>query len=457
MHNTATDNDIIAAVATPRGNAAIAVIRVSGPGCIELCDRVFAPRRGGTLASRKGYTCAFGDIVENGETVDTVVATVFRAPASFTGEDSVEISCHGGIFVTERVLGVLLAAGARQAQGGEFSKRAFLGGKLGLTEAESVMSVVTAQSEEALRLANGQAGGALSRSMDAVRSEAAELLVHISAEADFPDEGIPEFPVSEACDRLMELSDRCLTLAGTYDGAVAATAGVDTVIAGRTNVGKSTLMNLLAGRERSIVSAAAGTTRDVVETSVTVGGVLLRLADTAGLRDAPEEIERRGVELARQRLDTASLIIAVFDGSEPLGAEDRALLKRAPQIAVINKSDMPRAIELAEIEDECAFVVAMSAKTGDGLDAFADAVRQVTGAADFADAGGWCASVHQRDCLRRAGEGFAAAALSLRRGFEPDIAAVDLRDAIDAIDECTGRSVTDDVIDGIFSTFCVGK
>ena len=450
-------SDVIAAIATPRGNAAIAVIRVSGEGAIALCDVVFTPKTGAPLASRRGWTCALGEVRDGDEAVDTVVATVYRAPKSYTGEDCVEFACHGGVFVTERVLETLLKAGARQARGGEFSKRAFLNGRLALSEAEAVMSVVSARSAQALKLANRQAGGALDRALKALREEAAAVLIHISAEADFPEEEIPELPRNEAVDRLFDLSDRCLKIAGTYEGGLALTEGVETVIAGRANVGKSTLMNLLAGRERSIVSDVPGTTRDVVESAVVCGGVLLRLADTAGLRDAPEEIERRGVELANERLDAASLIIAVFDGSEPLGAEDLSLLKRAPQIAVINKCDKPRGIDVSPIEDECAFVVEMCAKTGEGLDALADAVRTVTGADDFDDADGWCASLHQRDCLRRAGEGLAAAGLALKRGFEADIAAVDLREAVAALDECAGRNVGEDVIDGIFSSFCVGK
>jgi len=451
-------NDIIAAIATPRGNAAISVIRVSGEGALAVCDGVFAAKNGKKLAEMKGYTCALGDIIgKDGETVDTVIATVFRAPHSFTGEDSVEFACHGGIFVTDRCLEALLNAGARQAQGGEFSKRAFLNGKLSLTEAESVMSVVCAQSAEALRLANRQAGGELDRRMSALRRKATEILIHISAEADFPEEGIEQFPIKEACDKLLELSERCLELAGTYEGALALTEGIDTVIAGKTNVGKSTLMNLLSGSERSIVSSVAGTTRDVVESTVSCGGVILKLADTAGLREAPAAIERKGVELSQRRLSEASLIIAVFDGSKPLEQSDRDLLKYSPQIAIINKSDKPQKIDVDPIDDECAFIINMCAKTGEGLDKLAEAVREVTGAADFADAGGWCATLHQRDCLRRAGEGLAAAATSLHRGFEADIAAVDIREAISALDECSGSDVTSDVIDGIFSTFCVGK
>lgn len=451
-------NDIIAAIATPRGNAAIAVIRVSGEGALALCDSIFFSNGGKKLSAMKGYTCTLGELrAADGEVIDTVVATVFHAPASFTGEDSVEFSCHGGVFVTDRVLETILAAGARQAQGGEFSKRAFLNGKLSLTEAESVMNVVNAQSSEALRLANRQAGGELDKKMAELRQDATELLIHISAEADFPEEGIEAFPIREACDKLLALSERCLELAGTYEGGQAVSVGIDTVIAGKTNVGKSTLMNLLAGSERSIVSSVAGTTRDVVEASVTCGGVLLKLADTAGLREAPASIERKGVELANRRISEASLIIAVFDGSKPLEDSDRALLKAAPHIAVINKTDKPQKIDLDPIDDECACIVKMCAKTGEGLDELANAVREVTGAADFADAGGWCASVHQRDCLRRAGESLAAAATSLHMGFEADIAAVDIRDAIAAFDECSGRDVTEDVIDGIFSTFCVGK
>lgn len=452
------DNNIIAAIATPRGNAAISVIRVSGKGSLELCDKVFYSLHGKKLSDMSGYTCTLGNIVNmENETVDTVIATVFRAPSSYTGEDSVEFSCHGGIFITEKVLECLLSAGARQAEGGEFSKRAFLNDKLGLTEAEAVMSIVTAQTSEALKMANRQAGGALSGKVSEVRERITALLVHMSAQADFSEEEIPDLPVKDICDSLLAISDECLELSGTYEGGLAVTEGIETVIAGKTNVGKSTLMNLLSGREKSIVSPTAGTTRDIVESTVICGGVVLKLSDTAGLRDAPASIEKRGVELANEKIDQSSLIIAVFDGSRPLDDSDKALLAKAPQIAIINKSDKPQKIDIDPIDDECAYIVKMCAKTGEGLKELENAVREVTGASDFADAGGWCASIHQRDCLRRAGEALATAATSLHRGFEADIAAVDIKDAINALDECTGRNATEDVIDGIFSTFCVGK
>lgn len=455
MYNS---DDVIAAVATPKGNAAIAVIRVSGSGAIALCDRVFFPLGGGPLSGLSGYRCTLGEIRSvDGEIIDKGIATVFRAPSSYTGEDGVELSCHGGAYVTERVLGAVLAAGARQAAGGEFSKRAFLNGKLGLTEAEAVMSVVSAQTDEALRLANRQSDGELARRISQLREAAAQLLIHISAAADFPDEEVPEPEIKSTADRLFELGEGCLRVAGTYEGGQAVSVGIDTVLAGKTNVGKSTLMNLLAGRERSIVSETAGTTRDVVETTVDCGGVLLRLADTAGLREASGAVEQRGVELASERISSASLIIAVFDGSRPAEEADMKLLKYSPHIGVINKTDKPQKLDPAPIEDECAAVVRMCAKTGDGLDALKAAVREVTGADDFADAGGWCATLHQRDCLRRAGEGLAAAATALYRGLEPDLAAVDIRAALDALDECTGKNTGRDVIDGIFETFCVGK
>ncbi len=306
-------NTTIAAISTAQGEGGIGVIRISGERAIEIADAVFKNINGKKLADMKGYTAAYGSIQYENEKLDEAVALVFRAPHSYTGENVVELSCHGGIYITRQVLRAVLEAGAKPAEAGEFTKRAFLNGKLDLTEAEAVMDIISAKSRSAARSALSVKDGALRRKINSVKDELLSIAAHLSAWADYPEEDIAEVTdemIFDSCDKAIAALSHLLD---TYDIGQAVKQGIDTVIAGRPNVGKSTLMNLLSGYEKSIVTDIPGTTRDVVEDTVLVGNVLLRLSDTAGLRDTDDKVEKIGVDRAKKRLEQCGLLLAYRD------------------------------------------------------------------------------------------------------------------------------------------------
>lgn len=320
----------IAAISTPPAPAGLGVIRLSGDEAVAVASRVFRPGRAGRdLAGLKGYTAAYGHVFDEEGDIDDCVALVFRAPHSYTGEDVVELSCHGGLYLLRRVLRAVLAAGARPAGAGEFTRRAFLNGKLDLTRAEAVMELIAADGRLAARTALAAREGNLYRRMDAVKNELVGLSAHFSAYVDYPDEDIPALDEAALDGVLARAEESLSSLLATYDAGRVLREGVDTVIVGSPNVGKSTLMNWLAGCERSIVTPVAGTTRDVVEETVRLGDVVLRLSDTAGIRETNDAVESIGVQRARQRMEQAALVLAVFDGSRPLSEDDRALAEAA--------------------------------------------------------------------------------------------------------------------------------
>ena len=453
-------NTTIAAISTAQGEGGIGVIRISGENAISVADRVFQNIRSKPLSEMKGYTAAYGRIVADGEAIDEAVALVFRAPHSYTGEDVVELSCHGGLFITKLVLRAVLDAGAVPAQAGEFTKRAFLNGKLDLTEAEAVMDIISAKNRSAARAALSVREGALSRRIDAVKERLLSLAAHLSAWADYPEEDIADVTdeqIFSACNAAeAELSD----LLATYDSGQAIKQGIDAVIAGRPNVGKSTLMNLLSGSEKSIVTEIPGTTRDVVEDTVVAGDVILRLSDTAGLRDTDDTVERIGVDRAKQRLAQCGLLLAVFDNSRALEDFDFHLLEAAenvPTVAVINKTDLPSQLDISKITNSIDKIVYISAATGEGKDELISAIAQLAGTAELNPSEGILSNERQRADASAALNAVREAKAALKSGMTYDAVTVTVEDAITALLEMTGEKTGDEVIDRVFHTFCVGK
>ncbi len=451
---------VIAAISTPCAPGGIGVIRISGPGAIQVADRVFHSASGKTLSQHKGYTAAFGSVWDESGPVDDVVATVFRAPKSYTGEDVAEFSCHGGLLVTRKVLRAVLAAGASPAGPGEFTKRAFLNGKLSLTEAEAVTDVIAASSDQALRAARSAMKGALYRKIKGVTDSLLSVSGHIAAYIDYPEEEIDPVESAETAEILDDAERQLRDLLDSFDRGRILREGVETVIVGKPNVGKSTLMNLLSGCPKSIVTDIPGTTRDVVEETVNLDGVLLRLADTAGIRETSDVVEKAGVDLALERLDTAGLVLAVFDESSPLSPEDHGLLDRLegmPVVAVCNKADLEQKIDIEFIKSKFQHFVEISARENNGLEALRQEIVSLLELDGISAEGAALANARQFDCARRAWTLLKEAIDTLKAGYTLDAVDVALESVISALLELTGEKVTDAVVDQVFSRFCVGK
>lgn len=450
----------ITAISTAQGQGGIGVIRVSGEQAFTIVDKIFKSVSGKKIMDIKGYTALFGHIYNNEEVLDEAVVLKYVAPKSFTGENVVEISCHGGMYITKEVLNAVIMAGASLAEPGEFTKRAYLNGKMDLTEAESVMDIISAKSKSAARAALFVKDGALFKKSQQVKKLLLDKAAHLSAWADYPEEDIPE--VSE--DSIMEAIEESISilekLLSTYDMGQVVKEGIDTVIAGRPNAGKSTLMNLLVGREKSIVTNIAGTTRDVVEDTVLVGNVMLKLSDTAGIRDTDNEIEKIGVQKTFDKINGAGLVIALFDNNEELNSEDIDLInkiKDMPCIAVINKIDLEDKVDKKYITDNIENVVYISAKQQDNIDELKNMIEKIAGTEDFDPSAGIIANERQRNAIRNAVNSLYEAKESLTMGMTMDAITVSLQETIDYLLELTGEKAGEEIVDSVFHNFCVGK
>lgn len=446
----------IAAIATPHAAGGIAVIRISGENALAIADHVFQTFNGKLPSQMSGYTCAYGRIAH----LDDGILTVFHAPHSYTGEDTAELSCHGGIYVTQQILNAVYQAGAVPAEPGEFTKRAFLNGKLSLTQAEAVMDVISADNARELQFAESMRSGAMVRRVQGVQERLVGVLSGLAAWADYPEEDLPEVAPERLQSDLQAIETDLQQLLSTKDYGRILKSGVSTVIAGKPNVGKSTLFNLLSGCERSIVTEIAGTTRDVVEECVRLGEVTLRLSDTAGLRETADIIEQIGVKIARERLEQADLLLAVFDCQQECSAEDRALLEQAgekPCIVILNKSDNgaahPSWMEQME-QYEC---ILMSAKQGSGLSELQAAVEQRFYRGEVTPELGVLANARQVQCAETALEMVKAAETALEDGELLDAVTVLLEEALQALLLLTGERATEAVVEEVFRKFCVGK
>ena len=454
-------SDTIAAIATPASPAGMGVIRISGPGAIPVAERVFTPADPQKhVTERPGYTALYGHVHDEDGPIDDCVALLFRAPHSYTGEDTVELSCHGGVYLLRRVLRACFAAGARPAGAGEFTRRAFVNGKMDLSQAESVMDLIAADGRLAAKTALAAREGALSRSLDTVRRELVAASAQMAAFVDYPDDDIPELSPDALCGVLQRAEELLTRLLATFDAGRVLREGVATAIVGTPNVGKSTLMNRLSGCERSIVTDIAGTTRDIVEETVKLGEVTLRLADTAGIRDTDDRVEGIGVARARERMDSAALVLAVFDISRPFGEDDRQLLAAldpAHTVAVVNKTDCVPLWDATAVSAVIPETVTLSAESGEGLSALSEAVARVTGVCHLSGDAPMLATERQRAAALRCQAAVRDAKAALMNGMTLDAVNVGVDDALAALLELSGERATEAVVNEVFARFCVGK
>lgn len=452
--------DTIAAIATPQNTGGIGIIRISGENAVEIAGKVFKAADKRKLETMKGYTAAYGHAYLENEPVDECIALVFRAPKSYTGENTVELSCHGGLFVLKKVLRAVFEAGARPAEAGEFTKRAFLNGKIDLTEAEAVMSLIHAQGEQGAKAALTALDGALSRKMNELNSMLLSVAAHMSAWVDYPDEDIEELDEKTLLNTLENVKTQLESLLSRFDSGSAVTKGVETAIIGKPNVGKSALMNLLSGFGRSIVTDVAGTTRDVVEQTVNLGDLLLHLADTAGIHLTDDLVESIGIERAKEKTERAGLIFAVFDVSRPLDEADEKIIdlckgKRA--VAVLNKSDLPPKADTGTIEASFTYTVGLCALDGKGLEELQKAAALLLCTNELDTSQAMLSTERQRKNALDALAATEEAIDGLAAGITLDAVNVSIDSAISSLMELTGQKTTDAVVDEVFSQFCVGK
>lgn len=450
----------IAAISTAQGAGGIGIIRISGDKAIEVADKVFVSFSGTKLADLEGYRAAYGSIKSEGEVLDECVALVFRAPKSFTGENVVELCCHGGTLVTKLVLRAVLSSGAEPAEAGEFTRRAFLNGKMNLSEAESIMNLISAQSKSALKAATEVRQGAVSKKIYALCDKLENTAAHLSAWADFPEEDIPEVNDENLRKTLTDSMSELEVLIKNYDAGKAITQGVPTAILGKPNVGKSTLMNLLSGFDKSIVTDIPGTTRDIVEETVVLGDIILRLSDTAGIRETDNVVEKIGVDRAKEKIEQSELLLVVFDSSVALDDEDRLIIDEigdTPAVAVINKSDLDSKIDTDFIKSRFEHIVYISAKLGTGKDELISAVTKATGTEDFSASAVLLAGERQRSAAESALLSVKSAIDAMNMGFSLDAVTIDLENALSKLYELVGKNVSEEIVDKVFHTFCVGK
>ena len=449
----------IAAVSTGNVVSAIGIIRLTGDGCIQIADRVFTSNNKKPLTSAPDRKMLLGELADKqGRTVDSCCVIVSRGPHSYTGEDTVEFHCHGSPAVLAAGLEALYNAGALPAKRGEFTKRAFLNGKLDLTQAEAVIDLIEADTADAAANAAGQVGGVLQKKLAPIYDELVNLCSHFHAVLDYPDEDIEDFGLQNYYNQLKASSKALNLILQTYNQGRILRQGVSAAIVGKPNVGKSSLLNALAGFERVIVTEVAGTTRDTVEETVMVGSTRLRLIDTAGIRETSDTVEAIGVERSRKAIEDADLVLFVCDSSKPLTAEDEAIIDlccdHENAICLLNKSDLGNAVDPSDLP--FMTIIHVCAKTGEGLDQLSDMVEAMFEGSAPCD-GSILTNTRQFDACRRAYEAMLRSLKGLQLGLTPDAVLIDVEEAMEAMGEVTGATVREDITNRIFERFCVGK
>lgn len=455
--------DTISAIATASGKGGIGVVRLSGASAIETASRMFRSAGGRKLVDAGARELFYGKVCrEDGRLVDEAVCLVMRAPHSYTKEDVVELQCHGGALSLREVLALTYRFGARAAEPGEFTKRAFLNGRLDLAEAQAVMDVVQAKTEKGLEMAAGHLAGHFSARIRVMREDILALLAHLEAVIDFPEEGVDDVVIEEAREKVSGLhSSLCRILQTAHTGRILRD-GLETAIVGKPNVGKSSLLNALLREERAIVTDIPGTTRDTIEEYADIGGVPLKIIDTAGIRATEDAVERIGVEKARAHVGSASLVLALFDGSRSLEAEDEeilSLLAGKEALLVVTKSDLPRVLDTEKLKKLADFpLIEITTKEEHGLSPLIGAIMEkVYDGEEMSGEGTFVADLRTKTILEKAAEHLSSAISTMDAGIGLDFISIDLRSALEKLGEITGETVGDEVLDEIFSRFCVGK
>lgn len=468
-------DDTIAAISTPIGEGGIGIVRLSGKQAISIADKIFKSRSGKQLSEMESHKVCYGYIISNiltthdprlttkAEIIDEVLVTVMRAPKSYTAEDMVEINCHGGMLPTRRILDLLVQQGARLAEPGEFTKRAFLNGRMDLVQAEAVLDIIRSQTDLSLRVAMNQLEGHLSKKVRQIREELLDLYAYVEASVDFPDEDMEILSGIDMLNRVKKIKDEIHKLSTTAERGQVLREGIVGVICGKPNVGKSSLLNALLGRERAIVTPIPGTTRDIIEEVMNLDGIPMRLVDTAGIRESHDVIERAGIERTQVYFERADLLLVVVDGSSALSGEDEQILKKVngrQTVLAINKIDLPLKADLRELKEWVpnAPVVKLSASQGSGLDELVKTISGICWKGEVAASNEeLVTNVRHREALVRAEKALESLLETMQKKLSAEFISVDFRDALDAIGEIVGEITTDDLLDRIFSKFCIGK
>ncbi|HEY8892427.1 MAG TPA: tRNA uridine-5-carboxymethylaminomethyl(34) synthesis GTPase MnmE [Clostridium sp.] len=454
--------DTIAAIATSIGEGGISIIRVSGDKSIDIVDSIFVGKNNRKLNDFKSYTMRYGHIIDkNGSRLDEVIISYMKGPKSFTAEDTIEVNCHGGVVGTNRILQEIIRAGARMADPGEFTKRAFLNGRIDLSQAEAVMDIIRAKTDLSMKSALLQSEGSISREIKNIRNKLLSVIAHIEVTVDYPEEDIEEVTTKEVSEDVTKIISEIDMLLSTADEGKILREGLSTVIVGKPNVGKSSLLNALVKEKRAIVTDVPGTTRDAIEEYISIEGIPIKVVDTAGIRETSDIVEKIGVEKSKEKINEADLVILILDASNKLSLEDKEIIeyiKEKKCIVLLNKSDLGGKIEKSELKDiKSKYITNISVKTGEGLNYVKEHIKDLFFNGEIKTEGVFVTNNRHKQSLIRAKENLESSLNALEYTLAIDLASIDIRNAWMNLGEITGDALDEDIIHKIFSEFCLGK